>query len=124
MISKKTYALLSASYMIASIGDNVLTYYYVVLKKMWVEVNPFRIPYLSQPLWAWFIPDALMLFLALMITWVFSRWMSKDPRTLRIAQRAWVILLGVTIARFLPLVNNVLLLFGIQTPLPKVFEYF
>jgi len=127
----KWLRLAAVLYAIGAIGDNLLTYKYVVVEHRFYEANPFTAPRVyTQPLWMWFIYDFIGFVLALAIAFGYYKlmhWLSRrDPpsrraRVLRIASKYWVIVLVISVIRFLPVIHNVLLVFfGIETPLSEL----
>jgi len=118
-------------FIIGSLGDNFLTYKYVVLERKFFEANPFTAPRVyTQPLWMWFIYDFAGLLLTLAIAFGYYKlmlWLSRrDPpwkraRIVRIASKYWLIVLIVAVLRFSPVVHNLLLIcFGYESPLPNI----
>lgn len=124
-----------ALFIIGSIGDNLLTYKYVVVEGVYGEANPFTASRIfSQPLWMWFVYDfaGLVAVVALALGYrVLMLWLSRrDPlwrreRIRRIASKYWVIVMVVAGIRLLPVVHNLLILaFGVESPLPVVNRFF
>ena len=121
-------------FIIGSLGDNFLTYKYVVLERKFFEANPFTAPRVyTQPLWMWFVYDFIALALTLAVAFGYRNlmvWLSRNDspmkraRVLRIASKYWVIVMVVAVVRFMPVVHNLLLLcFGYESPLSiMVFE--
>jgi len=121
-------------YVLGAVGDNLLTYRYVVVEHRFVEANPFVAPRVySQPLWLWFVYDFVALAITFAITFGCYKlivWLSRnDPpmrraRVLRIASKYWTIVMVAGVVRFMPVVHNLLLLcFGYESPLSvMIFE--
>jgi len=118
-------------YSLGALGDNLLTYKYVVVERRFYEANPFTAPRVyTQPLWMWFLYDLAAFVFALVAALGYYRlmlWLSRrDPpsrraRILRVASKYWAIVLFISIIRFLPVIHNVLLIyFGIETPLSEL----
>lgn len=125
MRRKLLYVLFPVLYVIGALGDNIFTYYYVCVLGVFSEANPFRAHQVyTQPLWMWFIRDLLMLAIAIALTFLYKKLMERDTRTLRLADRAWVILAVVAITRFIPVVHNLLVLFGVRSPLADIYKVF
>jgi len=127
--------LAAVLFALGSLGDNLLTYKYIVLERRFYEANPIVAARIyTQPLWIWFIYDFIGFMVALALAFGYYRLMHllsrRDPpwkreRVLRIASKYWVIVLGVAIVRFLPVIHNILVIcFGIETPLPNLFYFF
>jgi len=117
-------------FLLGSLGDNLLTYKYIVLEHRFSEANPIAESRIFvQPLWMWFVYDFVDLVITLGLAFGYYRlmlWYSrkkplwKRKKILKIASKYWIIVFVVAIIRVLPVIHNVLLLcFGIETPLPK-----
>ena len=119
------YVIFPIFYVASSLGDNIFTYYYVRVLGTLIEANPFRAYQVyTQPLWTWLIRDFLVLGVAIALTFAYKRLMERDPRTIKLADKAWIILAVVAITRFIPIIHNVLSLYGIDSPLDDVYRIF
>lgn len=114
-------------YVVGATGDNLLTYWFVVVRRDFYEANPFVAPFIySHPLYMWFLRDlaALALVIALALGYrkiILTLSPPNRARLFRIASKYWIIVLAASIARILPVIHNLLLIFfGIETPLSKL----
>jgi len=125
MRQRTLYIFFPILYVIGALGDNIFTYYYVRLWRLFPEANPFReYQVYTQPLWTWFIRDFLMLGVAIALTFAYKKLMERDPRTIKLTDKAWVILAVTATARFIPVVHNFLTLYGIDSPLDDIYRIF
>jgi len=119
------YVIFPMLYVASSLADNIFTYYYVRVLALLVEANPFRAYQVyTQPLWTWFIRDFIVLGIAIVVTFAYKKLMERDPRTIKFANMAWIILAVVAITRFIPVVHNLLVLFGVRSPLADIYKVF
>ena len=116
----------SVIYVLGAVLDNLLTYRYVVLERVFVEANPLAVERVyTAPLWLWFVEDfAVYLAVLAMVCgycrlclYAARRKPSKREWFIKEARVSWWILVAAAIMRLLPVVHNTLvLLFGIETP--------
>ena len=124
--------LSSIFYVIGSIIDNLTTYWLVIVEGRFQEANPFIAPFIyTQPLYMWFIRDALFFLLIVAIAlgcrYLIDYLSRRDPperraRNLKIASRWWIIVLVASIARLYPVAHNCLVLMGFEPPLPNAYN--
>ena len=139
MTPRKRSSLLAFStalYLCSSLADILLTYYLVVIVRsmngvVFYEVNPFAREFLlNLPLWLWFAFDASGFALFTLVAFAYRRLVVRlamsegDPRRRRRLLRIsslWIavpcMMAGI---RLLPVIHNVLVLFGYRTPLPEI----
>jgi len=120
-------------FVIGSVGDNLTTYWMVVVTGRYREANPFAAPFIVQPLYMWFLRDFAFLALAVAASLGCRElilWLSRNnppprrARIIRAASRYWIIVFAVGIVRLLPMIHNLVLLgTGYESPLSSFFKY-
>jgi len=108
------FALPILIYTLFSLLDVCLTHLYVVVLGVYAEANP-RNVFVGNPC-AWFLAD---LGIVLFATWVFGVVSSSsgNPNVVRLAVCCAY---ALAMLRSLPVVHNLMLMAGIETPLPRL----
>ena len=117
-------------FVVASVADYVMTWWFVVRTGGFVELNPFIRDLISRyPPWVWFLRD-LACFTVVVLSSLAFRWFVlkvsvREPPAVRdrlesIAGKYWVIPLTIAVFRLLPAIHDALTVVGYETPLPDI----
>ena len=122
--------LVALLFVVASVADYVMTWWFVVRTGGFVELNPFIRDLISRyPPWVWLLRD-LACFTVVVLSSLAFRWFVlkvsvREPPAVRdrlesIAGKYWVIPLTIAVFRLLPAIHDVLTVAGYETPLPHI----
>ena len=117
-----------------SVADNLMTYWWVVVRGDFSEANPFVVSFIySQPLYMWFLRDfavlVLVIFTSLCCKKLILYLSRSDPplkraKALRVASWHWVIVLTVALIRFSAVIHNTLVVtIGYESPLTSLYKF-
>ncbi|MEM3907434.1 MAG: hypothetical protein QXZ17_11325 [Nitrososphaerota archaeon] len=120
--------ILCLTYIFGALVDDLLTYFFVKLWKIYAETNPVIVFFwMNTPFWIWFLGDLTGLLIAFLASIIYQKLsdhlISKScpNRLLVFMRKNWLCpLYMATFIRCLPAIHNTLLvLFNIETPLTE-----
>ena len=122
--------LVALLFVVASVADYVMTWWFVVRTGGFVELNPFIRDLISRyPPWVWLLRDLACFTATMLASLAFRRFVlkvsSREPPAVRvrlesIAGKYWVIPMTATTFRLLPAIHDALTAVGYETPLPDI----
>lgn len=120
--------ILCLTYIFGALVDDLLTYFFVKLWRIYAETNPVIVFFwMNMPFWIWFLRDLTGLFIAFLASTIYQKLsdylISKScPNKLLVFMRKiwlWPLYMA-TFIRCLPAVHNILLVFfNVETPLTE-----